>query len=89
MTELRVCVCEGDGAALPGLTACVCELSHGQLAQSHGALEGVCAALHPSEGQVALRPAGQHQHVAEEEEAQVGHLLVAPDGSQVGLHTPV
>lgn len=69
----------------PGLTASVCELSHGQAVQSHGSLEGVCAALHPREGQVAHRPAGQHQDVVEEEEAQVGHLLVAPDGSHVGL----
>lgn len=81
----------GGFAARPlsELTASVHHLSHRQAAQSHGGLEGVCAALGQREGQVVHSPAGQHQNIVEEEEAHVGNLLVGPDGSHVWLHNPV
>lgn len=71
-----MCVCE--------LTASVCDLPDGQTGQSHGHLEGVCAAVGQRERCVLHTAPRQHQSVAEQEEAHVGHLLEDPD-DQIGI----
>lgn len=71
-----MCVCE--------LTAGVCDLPGGQTGQSHGRQEGVRAVVGQRERRVPHAAPRQHQSVAEQEEAHVGHLLEGPD-DQIGI----
>lgn len=68
------------------LTARVCDLSDSQAGQSHRRLEGVCAAVSQRERRVMHHSPRQHQSVTEQEQADLGHLLVDPDQTNQTLH---
>ncbi len=60
------------------LTACVCDLSHGQAAESHRGQESVCAPVGQRERCVMHISPCQHQRIVEQEQAHVRHMLIGP-----------